>query len=71
MVDEFQDNNFAQGQLVCLLADHLQSTVVVGDGDQAIYYFRGANVHNMKDFKKAFEEKGDFHHINLETGYRH
>jgi len=71
MVDEFQDNNFAQGQLVCLLADHLQSTVVVGDGDQAIYYFRGANVHNMKDFKKTFEEKGDFHHINLETGYRH
>jgi DNA helicase II / ATP-dependent DNA helicase PcrA len=71
MVDEFQDNNFAQGQLVCLLADHLQSTVVVGDGDQAIYYFRGANVHNMKDFKKAFEDKSDFHHINLETGYRH
>jgi DNA helicase-2/ATP-dependent DNA helicase PcrA len=71
MVDEFQDNNFAQGQLVCLLADHLQSTVVVGDGDQAIYYFRGANVHNMKDFKKAFEEKSDFYHINLETGYRH
>ena len=71
MVDEFQDNNFAQGQLVCLLADHLQSTVVVGDGDQAIYYFRGANVHNMKDFKKAFEGKSDFHHINLETGYRH
>ena len=71
MVDEFQDNNFAQGQLVCLLADHLQSTVVVGDGDQAIYYFRGANVHNMKDFKKAFEEKSDFFHINLETGYRH
>ena len=71
MVDEFQDNNFAQGQLVCLLADHLQSTVVVGDGDQAIYYFRGANIHNMKDFKKAFEGKSDFHHVNLETGYRH
>ena len=71
MVDEFQDNNFAQGNFVSLLADHLKSTAVVGDEDQAIFHWRGANVGNMREFKEKFEEHDDFHHVNLDIGYRH
>ena len=66
LVDEFQDNN--QGQIVQRLSEQMASTCVVGDADQAIYHFRGANVRNLVDFLEAFD---DASRIDLNTGYRH
>lgn len=68
LVDEFQDNNLAQGQIVQRLSERMTSTCVVGDADQAIYHFRGANVRNLVDFLEAFD---DASRIDLNTGYRH
>ena len=68
LVDEFQDNNMAQGQIVQELSDHVTSTCVVGDADQAIYNFRGANVRNLIEFMEAFD---DATRIDLNVGYRH
>ena len=68
LVDEFQDNNLAQGQIVQRLSEQMASTCVVGDADQAIYHFRGANVRNLVDFLEAFD---DASRIDLNTGYRH
>ena len=68
LVDEFQDNNLAQGQIVQRLSEQMTSTCVVGDADQAIYHFRGANVRNLVDFLEAFD---DASRIDLNTGYRH
>lgn len=68
LVDEFQDNNLAQGQIVQRLSEQMTSTCVVGDADQAIYHFRGANVRNLVDFLEAFDDAA---RIDLNTGYRH
>ena len=68
LVDEFQDNNLAQGQIVQRLSELMTSTCVVGDADQAIYHFRGANVRNLLDFLEAFDDAA---RIDLNTGYRH
>lgn len=54
LVDEFQDTNYAQNELVKLLAGKNGNIAVVGDDDQAIYKFRGAAVSNIMDFKKTF-----------------
>lgn len=54
LVDEFQDTNYAQNELVKLLAGKNGNVAVVGDDDQAIYKFRGAAVSNILDFKKSF-----------------
>ena len=54
LVDEFQDTNYAQNELVCLLAGKRGNITVVGDDDQSIYKFRGAAVSNILDFKKRF-----------------
>ena len=65
LVDEFQDTNYAQLQLVKMLAgDHL---CVVGDDDQTIYRFRGAYLTNMQDFKEHFREARE---ILLDHNYR-
>jgi DNA helicase-2/ATP-dependent DNA helicase PcrA len=53
LVDEFQDTNFAQGQLIELLAGGHGNLSVVGDDDQAIYRFRGASTKNLRDFREA------------------
>jgi len=54
LVDEFQDTNYAQNELVKLLAGKNGNITVVGDDDQAIYKFRGAAISNILDFKKTF-----------------
>ena len=54
LVDEFQDTNFAQNQLVILLAGKRQNINVVGDDDQSIYRFRGSSISNILQFKKRF-----------------
>jgi len=67
MVDEYQDTNTAQFELIHLLADKYRNLCVVGDDDQSIYKFRGANIHNILDFEKVFPEAKV---IKLEQNYR-
>ncbi len=67
MVDEYQDTNTAQFELVRLLADKYRNLCVVGDDDQSIYKFRGANIRNILDFEKVYEEAKV---IKLEQNYR-
>lgn len=67
LVDEYQDTNKAQNELVILLADEHRNLCVVGDDDQSIYKFRGADISNILDFEKAF---GEAKVIRLEQNYR-
>lgn len=67
MVDEYQDTNTAQFALIKLLADKYRNICVVGDDDQSIYKFRGANIANILQFETAFENART---IKLEQNYR-
>ena len=67
MVDEYQDTNTVQFKLISILARKYKNLCVVGDDDQSIYKFRGANIKNILDFESVFE---DAHVIKLEQNYR-
>ena len=66
-IDEFQDTNFIQYQIASLLAGHYKNIFVVGDEDQCIYSWRGANVENVRNFVKDFH---DCKLMKLEQNYR-
>jgi DNA helicase-2/ATP-dependent DNA helicase PcrA len=67
LVDEYQDTNAAQNELVLLLAQGHHNATVVGDSDQSIYRFRGADIRNILEFEEAFP---DATVIALEQNYR-
>lgn len=67
LVDEFQDTNKTQYEIVKLLTKHSRNLFVVGDDDQSIYRFRGADYTNIKSFKADYPEHKTFH---LTQNYR-
>lgn len=67
LVDEFQDTNYAQNELVLLLAADDQNVTVVADDDQSIYRWRGAAVYNVLDFKKHYPKAKE---VTLTRNYR-
>src|SRR3954462_1862188 len=67
LVDEYQDTNHAQYRWLQLLASEHRNLAVVGDDDQSIYRFRGAEIRNIRDFEDDFP---DAHVVKLEQNYR-
>ena len=67
LVDEYQDTNRAQNELILQLGDRHRNVCVVGDSDQSIYRFRGADIRNILEFEEAFP---DATIVVLEQNYR-
>ena len=67
LIDEYQDTNHLQYLLAALLAGGRKNICVVGDDDQSIYRFRGANIENILNFEKQYP---DARTIRLEQNYR-
>ncbi|MCR4590396.1 MAG: UvrD-helicase domain-containing protein [Lachnospiraceae bacterium] len=67
MVDEYQDTNTSQFELIRLLSEKYRNLCVVGDDDQSIYRFRGANIYNILDFERYYP---DAFTVRLEENYR-
>ena len=70
IVDEFQDNNFALNEIIGLIAGDRQFITVVGDDDQVIYSFRGANSYNIQAFKDRYGNHPKFQSVSLEKNFR-
>jgi DNA helicase-2/ATP-dependent DNA helicase PcrA len=64
-IDEYQDNNYALNKIVNLIAENDPSITVVGDEDQCIYSFRGANYYNIADFRNRYESHPNYAEIPL------
>jgi DNA helicase II / ATP-dependent DNA helicase PcrA len=67
LVDEYQDTNGVQYRLLKLLAQKYRNICVVGDEDQSIYKWRGADIRNILDFEKDYTETKT---VKLEENYR-
>ncbi|MCF7858244.1 MAG: UvrD-helicase domain-containing protein [Candidatus Cloacimonetes bacterium] len=67
MIDEYQDTNYAQFKLINLIAMDHQNLCVVGDDDQAIYSWRGANISNILNFEKDYK---NVYTVKMEQNYR-
>ena len=70
IIDEFQDNNFALNEIVNLIAGKRNYVTAVGDDDQVIYSFRGANNFNIQAFRERYGDHEKYQSIALETNYR-
>ena len=70
IVDEFQDNNFALTEIVKSLAQKTKSITVVGDDDQSIYSFRGANNDSFNSFRNHYQKIDNYKEIILSSNYR-
>jgi DNA helicase-2/ATP-dependent DNA helicase PcrA len=70
IIDEFQDNNYALNEIARLISGKNESITVVGDDDQVIYSFRGANAFNISTFEKTYKSNKQYKTITLETNYR-
>lgn len=70
IVDEFQDNNYALSRIVQEIAEPENSVTVVGDDDQSIYSFRGANIGNVYNFVEHYKDFPNYEKIPLMENYR-
>ncbi|MBC8311162.1 MAG: ATP-dependent helicase [Candidatus Marinimicrobia bacterium] len=70
IVDEFQDNNHALSQVINVIAQPQNNITVVGDDDQCIYSFRGANIQNVSGFKSRHDSNPEYAEIPLMENYR-
>ena len=70
IVDEFQDNNHALSQVIDVIAQPQNNITVVGDDDQCIYSFRGANIQNVSGFKAKYHSNPQYAEIPLMENYR-
>jgi len=70
IIDEFQDNNFALNETIGLIAEKRKFITAVGDDDQVIYSFRGANSYNIKGFEQRYADHSDYKAVALEENYR-
>ena len=69
-IDEYQDNNYALNKIINFIAGEKPSITVVGDEDQCIYSFRGANYYNIKDFEKRYSSSSNYKMVKLVENYR-
>ena len=69
-IDEYQDNNYALNKIINLIAGNTPSITVVGDEDQCIYSFRGANYYNIKDFEDRYRSYSNYAAVKLVENYR-
>ncbi len=70
IIDEFQDNNYALSQIMFEIAKPNNSITVVGDDDQSIYSFRGANIQNVHEFVTRYSKVDGYSKIQLKQNYR-
>ncbi len=70
IIDEFQDNNFALSQIMFEIAKPNNSITVVGDDDQSIYSFRGANIQNVHEFVHRYSNDEGYAKVQLTQNYR-